>query len=405
MLEVTLEQAKSFILDVQGLRTDKPCKSIMDVARRIHSIQIDTMSVVSRSHNLITYNRFSKYKEGDIWNQLMDGKLFEYWSHALCLIPMETYPFYARKMEHVRSTTKGYYQRFGVKMKDVVKRVYEYIKKNGLTSSSDFKGKSLGWGGSLESRSMQYLHYTGQIMIAFRKNFQKFYDLTERVLPANVDSNPMDDSDIARFVIETSLGSLGLGNQQDIRTYLGRWPAQFLWNGRKQEIDRYLDDLVSEGKLERVEIEGVKDHYYILRRNVKHLMKIENKGSEDPIKLLSPFDNIMRERHYPINIWDFEYKLESYVPAAERKYGYHVLPILDGVDFVGRMDAKVFRKENRMEIISLYLDDNFWKEESGLERLIQGFNDFIRYHQVEDISINNVSPKNAKTKVVSRLNQ
>ncbi|NIU81765.1 hypothetical protein GWN63_05960, partial [Candidatus Bathyarchaeota archaeon] len=181
-------------MDVQGLRSSKPSKSVMSVAKRIHSIQIDTMSVVSRSHNLITYNRFPKYKEGDVWKYLRSGKLFEYWSHALCLIPIETYPFYARKMEHARNTTKGYYQRFGVKMKDTVKKVYEYIKKNGVTSSSDFKGKSLGWGGSLESRSMQYLHYTGQIMIAFRKNFKKFYDLTERVLPPSVDSNPMEDS-------------------------------------------------------------------------------------------------------------------------------------------------------------------------------------------------------------------
>ena len=288
-------------------------------------------------------------------------------------------------------------------MKDVVKKVYEHIKKNGVTSSSDFKGKNLGWGGSLESRSMQYLHYSGQIMIDFRKNFQKFYDLTERVLPANVDSNPMDDSNLASFVVETSLGSLGLGNQQDIRTYLGRWPAQFLWKGRRPAIDRYMDELVSEGKLERVEIEGVKDHYYTVSKNVKHLVKAEKEVSEEPVKLLTPFDNIMRERHYPHNIWDFDYKLESYVPAADRKYGYHVLPILDRCNLVGRLDAKVYRSENRMEVSSLYLEDGFWKDESGLERLSQGFRDFSKYHQVEEITINKVSPNTAKTKVVNHL--
>ena len=403
MIEVSSDTARRFILDVQGLRTEKPSKSVMSVAKRIHSIQIDTMSVVSRSHNLILYNRFPQYKEGDVWKFLKNGKLFEYWSHALCLIPIETYPFYARKMEHVRSTTKGYYQRFGVKMKDVVKKVYEHIKKNGVTSSSDFKGKNLGWGGSLESRSMQYLHYSGQIMIDFRKNFQKFYDLTERVLPANIDSNPMDDSDLASFVVETSLGSLGLGNQQDIRTYLGRWPAQFLWKGRRPAIDRYMDELVSEGKLERVEIEGVKDHYYTVSKNVKHLVKAEKEVSEEPVKLLTPFDNIMRERHYPHNIWDFDYKLESYVTAADRKYGYHVLPILDRCNLVGRLDAKVYRSENRMEVSSLYLEDGFWKDEPGLERLSQGFRDFSKYHQVEEITINKVSPNTAKTKVVNHL--
>jgi len=402
MIEVSSDTARKFILDVQGLRTNKPSKSVMSVAKRIHSIQIDTMSVVSRSHNLITYNRFPQYKEGDIWKHLKGGKLFEYWSHALCLIPIETYPFYAKKMEYARNTTKGYYQRFGVKMKDTVKKVYEYIKKNGVTSSSDFKSESLGWGGSLESRSMQYLHYTGQIMIAYRKNFQKFYDLTERVLPANVDSIPMENSEIARFTVETTLGSLGLGNNQDIRTYLGRWPAQFLWNGRRPKIDGYLDELVREGKVERVSIEGVKDHYYMLSKNVKR-MNIETLDSEEPAKLLSPFDNIMRERHYPLNIWNFDYKLESYVPASERKYGYHVLPILDESNIVGRVDAKVHRNENRIELISLHLEDSFWKHDLGLRRLINGFRKFCDFHQVIEVNVDKVSPKSAKKKIIEHL--
>ncbi|MHA1965788.1 MAG: winged helix-turn-helix domain-containing protein [Candidatus Thorarchaeota archaeon] len=403
MIEVSSDTARRFILDIQGLRTEKPSKSVMSVAKRIHSVQIDTMSVVSRSHNLIMYNRFPKYKEGAIWKYLKSGKLFEYWSHALCLIPIETYPFYARKMEYARNTTKGYYQRFGVKMKDTVKKVYEYIKKNGVTSSSDFKGKSLGWGGSLESRSMQYLHYTGQILIAYRKNFQKFYDLTERVLPTNIDSSPMDDSDLARFAVETSIGSLGLGNHQDIRTYLGRWPAQFLWKGRRPVIDKYLDELVHEGKLEQVAVEGVKDTYYIRSKNASRVKTIENSTTDEPVKLLTPFDNIIRERHYPSNLWGFEYKLESYVPAADRKYGYHVLPILDGCNLVGRLDAKVYRNEKRIEIISLYLEDDFWKDEAGLERLVQGFRDFSQFHGVEEISLGKVSPRNAKNKIASRL--
>jgi uncharacterized protein YcaQ len=402
MIEVSSETARRFILDVQGLRTTKPSKSVMNVARRIHSIQIDTMSVVSRSHNMIVYNRYPHYKEGNVWKYLKEGKLFEYWSHALCLIPIETYPFYVRKMEHAKSTTKGYYQRFGVKMKDVVKKVHQHIKKNGVTSSSDFKGESLGWGGSLESRAMQYLHYTGQIMIAYRKNFQKFYDLTERVLPQSIDANPMEDSDLAWFVVETTLESLGLGNHQDIRTYLGRWPAQVLWNGRRPKIEDYLNELVREGKLEQVSIEGVRNPYYMLSKNVKRMnMKIAD--SEDPVKLLSPFDNIMRERHYPLNIWNFDYKLESYVPPSDRKYGYHILPILDGYNIIGRVDAKVYRNENRMELISLFLEDDFWKESVGLERLVKGFNEFSKFHQVEEISIDKVSPKTAKKKIIEQL--
>jgi len=95
MIEISLKDARNFILDAQGLRTSKPCKSVLDVARRIHNIQIDTISVVSRSHNLITFNRYSKYEDGSIWDYEKKGELFEYWSHAMCMMPIETYPFYA----------------------------------------------------------------------------------------------------------------------------------------------------------------------------------------------------------------------------------------------------------------------------------------------------------------------
>jgi uncharacterized protein YcaQ len=287
-------------------------------------------------------------------------------------------------------------------MKDTVKKVYQYIKKKGVTSSSDFKGESLGWGGSLESRSMQYLHYTGQIMIAYRKNFQKYYDLTERVLPPSIDSNPMDYTELARFTVETTLGALGLANHQDIRSYLGRWPAQFLWNGRRPRIAGDLDELVHEGKLERVSVQGVRDSYYILSKNVKR-MNNEIQDSEDQTKLLSPFDNIMRERHYPLNLWNFDYKLESYLPANKRKYGYHVLPILDRSDIVGRVDAKIYRNENRLNLISLYLEDDFWKDAPGLERLIRGLRKFCDFLQVVEINVDKVSPKSAKKKIIEHL--
>ncbi|MHA3963786.1 MAG: winged helix-turn-helix domain-containing protein [Candidatus Thorarchaeota archaeon SMTZ1-45] len=403
MIEISSNIARRFILDVQGLRTQKPSRSVMNVAKRIHSIQIDTMSVVSRSHNLTTFNRYEQYREGDVWKDLKKSKLFEYWSHSLCLVPIETYPFYARKMEHNRSSTKGYYERFGEKMKVTIQEVYKYIKKNGLTSSSDFKGENLGWGGSLESRSMQYLHYTGQIMIAFRTNFQKFYDLTERVLPSHIDSTPMETSELARFVVETTLGSLGLGNFLDIRSYLGRWPAEYLWNNQKSAIEGHLDTLVREGNLEQVKIDGIKEHYYMLSKKVKSLERMEANLSEDPVKFLSPFDNIIRERHYPLKIWEFDYKLESYVPPDKRKYGYHVLPILDGSNIVARADAKVYRNENRLELISLYLEDDFWKERTGLDRLAKGIHKFREFHNVEEISVNNVTPKSAKNRILEHL--
>jgi uncharacterized protein YcaQ len=160
---------------------------------------------------------------------------------------------------------------------------------------------------------------------------------------------------------------------------------------------------VSEGKLECVKIRGVKDYYYILRKDIKRLNSCQETSSNKIVKLLSPFDNIIRERHFPLSIWNFDYKLEAYVPASKRIYGYHLLPILDGHNIVGRVDAKVLRNENRMDLISLYLENNFWKNESGMERLVKGIREFSDYHNVEEIALKKVSPKSAKSKLLEHL--
>jgi uncharacterized protein YcaQ len=133
MIDLSIEDARNVVLNAQGLRTSKPCKSVLDVARRIHSIQIDTISVVSRSHNLITFNRYPDYEDESIWEYEKKGDLFEYWSHSMCMMPMETYPFYAwRRQFYPGNRTK----KWAIEHKDTIDQVYQHLKKNGMTNSA-----------------------------------------------------------------------------------------------------------------------------------------------------------------------------------------------------------------------------------------------------------------------------
>jgi uncharacterized protein YcaQ len=318
MIEVTPEQARSFMLDVQGLRTEKPSKSVMAVARRIHNIQIDTISVVSRSHNLITYNRFADYKEGKIWDALKKGHLFEYWSHAMCLIPIEAYPFYAWKMQHYPEKLWSNYMRWAKENEHVIDSVYKHVKKNGVTASATVGGKNEGekgwWGMKAERMALEFLHLDGSLMIAYRKGFQKYYDLPERVLPSNVNPEPMDDNQVVSYLGKTVLESLGLVSAEDMKSYMGNLPSKVLWNGRRTEIEKHLQQLESEGLTSEVQIKGVKERYFVLKKNVTKLERAKPHDDEElPMKLLSPFDNIIRERHIPRKMWDFEYKIECYM--------------------------------------------------------------------------------------------
>ncbi len=219
MIEVSLDDAKRLVLDVQGLRTNNSCKSAVEVAHRIHSIQIDTISVVSRSHNLITFNRFSEYKDGSIWDYEKKGELFEYWSHAMCMMPIEAYPFYAWRRKFYPSPRD---KKWAIGHKDTIDQVYRHVKKDGATNSASIGEKnpeSTGWWDwKVEKRSLEYLYTVGKLMVAYRKGFQKYYDLTERVLPGHISTEPLTDEEAADFIVDTTLGSLGIGCYDDIRT-------------------------------------------------------------------------------------------------------------------------------------------------------------------------------------------
>lgn len=404
MIEVSKDEVRQFILDIQGLRTVRPCKSVVEVAHRIHSIQIDTISVVSRSHNLITFNRFSDYKDGSIWDYEKKGQLFEYWSHAMCLMPIETYPFYAWRRKFYPSP-RG--KKWAAAQKDTIEQVYRHVKKNGITSSASIGEKnpeSTGWWDwKVEKRALDHLYTIGKLMVAYRKGFQKYYDLTERVLPGHISTEPLTDEEAADFVVDSSLSSLGIGCYDDVRTYHNKLPSQKIWKGRKDAIESYLEQRVKEGHLEEVKVKGLEDRYFVLAKNADSLGMSSMIDLDDvPVKLLTPFDNILRERAFPKRIWNFDYKIECYVPAPDRTYGYFVLPILDKDELAGRLDAKVHRKEGLLEIKAVYLESKEIQSSDGLERFKRGLEEFARFHNCESITISKVSPRKL-TKLVRAL--
>jgi uncharacterized protein YcaQ len=389
MIKVSQEQAQRFILDVQGLRTEKPSKSILKVAKRIHNIQIDTISVVTRSHDLTTFCRLPSYKESEVWGLERRGKLFEFWSHAMCLVPMESFPFYAWKM-------------------DTAETVYSHVKKNGPTQSASLgtrkKGSNGWWDWKAEKRALEYLFTVGRLMVAYREGFQKCYDITERVLPSGQDSEPMTDEQVADFVVQTTLGSLGLASYEDIKVYLGRMPARVLWKGSRTAIEAHLDNLHQQGVVEEVSITSLSDRYFVLGRNHEALVNPTSiQLDKEAAIILSPFDNILRERHRPRKMWGFEYKLEAYTPAAKRVYGYHVLPILDGHELIGRMDAKRHRDEGLLEVKVLYFEKGCASDSSLIERVAMGVINFMQFQGCSRVKIGAVHPRTAKRSLLQHL--
>lgn len=403
MLELTQEQVRNLVLDVQGLRTGKPLTSTLAVAKRIHNIQIDTISVVSRSHNLILFNRFPKYTEGEVWKHQRKRKLFEYWSHAMCLMPMTSFPYYAWKMARMRERKNGWYVEWGLKNRNIVDAVYEKVKNDGVTRSKDL-GESTRpsngwWDWKKEKRALEFLMTQGRLMVAYREGFQKHYDITERVVPVGIDTSPMSDEDVSRYVVDTAFQSLGVADYRDIKWYTGSMVASNLWNNQRGAIENYLSSLVGD-LLEEVDF-GQKGRYFIYRKYANKADKQTTLPDDVPIKLLTPFDNIMRERHYPLAIWNFDYKIECYVPEPKRVFGYFALPILDQNELRGRVDAKVHRNIGVLELKTISIESNELSNSDGINRIVNGVKSFAEFHGCNQIKVGSVRPKRLKSTLVS----
>ncbi|MFW9908337.1 MAG: winged helix-turn-helix domain-containing protein [Candidatus Thorarchaeota archaeon] len=408
MIEISKDLARQFVLDIQGLRTEKPAKSVLDVAKRIHNIQIDTISVVSRSHNLITYNRLQEYTEGDLWKYLERKKLFEYWSHALCLMPMKSYPFYAWVTKSYPEKLWSYFNQWASKNQDIIQDVYRIVKANGPTASQDVgkrEGRSKGWWDmKAERMALDYLFYEGKVMVSFRKGFQKYFDLTERVLPPNINHEPLSEEEVPVYLVDTILSSLGIASYRDIKSYMGTLAAKELWGGRRNRIEDHLDERVKDGDIVEIKIPGFVDRNFTTRKYARILQDMQVSSSDRaPVKLLSPFDNILRERHYPRQLWDFDYTLECYTPPKKRVYGYYVLPILDQNDLRGRVDAKVHRQRRTLELISVYLESPELHTPEALNRFIIGMKNFAAFHYCEAIEVGKVYPVSLQEEIKQNL--
>jgi uncharacterized protein YcaQ len=264
-------------------------------------------------------------------------------------------------------------------------------------SSSDFGGRSERgtgwWDWKDEKNALEYLYYGGRLMIAYRDSFRKYYDLTERVLPPRVSQEPMPEHEVPRFVASTTLSSLGLASAEDLRLYRGRFPSRVLWKGKKTEIEKFLDMLLREGFVEEVSIESIGLRFFVLASNLRELKRVIEEPDEDvPVKLLSPFDNVVRERHLPRTLWAFNYRMEAFVPADKRVLGYYVLPMLDGCRFVGGVDAKAHRKEGILELKYLYLEKSEEKRKGLADRLADGLKALADFHGCDNIRLGRVRP-------------
>lgn len=384
--KISKELAKLLLLQSQGLiDTDfgKGKKGVLSAIEHLGYVQIDSISIVARAHHHTLWSRQSDYKESSV-NELLanDKSIFEYWSHAASYLPMCDYRFsLPRKKDYSDGKSHWFSQN-----KKMNKYVLDRIKAKGELQSKDFEHKRDSAANWYEwkpaKQALEQLFMEGKLMVARRQGFQKVYDLTERVLPANVDSSFPTEKEYAQHLIRKAIQSYGIVNENEIA---------YLRSVLKTAVNRALKHLLKEGEIFSITVDEIKDLTFYSTKD--KLNSIEKAKSKNNIHLLSPFDNTVIQRKRVERLFNFDYIIECYLPEPKRKYGYFTLPVLYGKDFVARLDPKADRASKVFYIKSMHFEKGFSPDEKFNSALTKKLNAFATFNGCDKIVIEKADSK------------
>ncbi|MET8148074.1 winged helix-turn-helix domain-containing protein [Actinoplanes sp. NPDC049668] len=361
---LSVAQARRVTLAAQGFADPAPggatdMRHLRRVLRRLHLIQMDSVNVLQRAHFMPLYSRLGPYPPA-----LLDRAayrdpraLFEFWGHEASLINVELQPLFRWRMHNARTYAWGSIRRIIDEQPDLVAWVRDEVTDRGPLTAAEIehdvprKKDNWGWNWSAAKVALEYLFYSGEVTAADRTtSFARRYDLTERVLPRQVIEAPTPDPrDAFRALVGLAARSLGVAAEPELRDYF-RLPAA----GFKQAVAELIEDRV----LLPVTVRGWKGPAYL-----HHEARLPRRVSA--ATLVSPFDPLIWERARTERLFDMKYRIEIYVPAEQRLYGYYVLPFLLGDAFAARVDLKADRKAGVLRIPAAWIEPAADQEETA----------------------------------------
>ena len=359
-IDLSSAEARRLALSSLGLAAKRPRRAsvahVRATAERLGAIQIDSVNVLARAHYLPTFSRYGPYPTAAL-DDLVHGRreLFEYWGHAACFLPLDLYPLLRWRMENQCEAWSG----VGRKQQDFMKAVYDEVAERGPLSAGQLSngGKSKGpwWGWSDGKEALELLFRMGRVAIAGRRNFERLYDIPERVFPIELlGAAPVAAADAKEALLVRAARALGVGTAKDIAQYfhIDAWWDRLTVNGRRApaKTDMLFAELVEDGRLERVNVQGWKQPAYVVP-------DVRIPRSVDACAIVSPFDPLLWERKWTKTVFDFDYQIEIYVPGPKRIYGYYVLPFVMGDRFAARVDLKADRKTSTLIVHGAFVED------------------------------------------------
>lgn len=393
----TIALAAQGLTDPLGTTPEPNQDAIFAVLKRLGCLQIDTLQRVHRSHYMTVWSRLGAYDPMALDHLAYthgERRLFEYWFHGICLLPLEQYRYRLAMMRRHRE--EGGWNRDWLKRKknrELVTAVYQRVKDEGPLRSADFKQdaprRGSWWDWKPAKQALEVLFNQGDLMIADRVNFQRLYELRERVLPDWVDQTEPTREQTARHVLERAAKALGACKPNQI--------ADYSYDLKRGQATPYLQALIAEGALREIQanLSDGKVHTLLVHRDNLPLLEQAAQGElvASRTTFLNPFDPLFFPRGRDILFWSFEQVLEAYKPAQDRRWGYYCMPILHGDRLVGRFDPKLDRSTGRLSLEALYLERGISADEEFLHGLAMAMRDFMAFHAAQDLIIEKCQPE------------
>ncbi|HEX6911958.1 MAG TPA: crosslink repair DNA glycosylase YcaQ family protein [Longimicrobium sp.] len=401
-LHLSQSAARALMLAAQGLdrrpRRRARKADVLAAIRRMGALQIDTISVVARSPYLVLWSRIGDYDPRWLDALLAERKLFEYWAHEACFLPVEDYPLYRHRMLDHSWAGWRYAHQWMDAHRDDAARLLQHVRERGQVRSTDFEradARGGWWSWKPEKRMLESLFTAGELMIARREGFQRIYDLRERVLPTWDDGQLPSTDEVRRALVLKAVRAMGIGK--------ARWVADY-FRMDKTSTRLIPDRLADEGALMRANVEGWKEPGFIHPDHAETARSAAaGRGKPVLTTLLSPFDPLVWDRRRASEMFGFDYRIEVYTPAPKRVYGYYVLPILHRGKLVGRLDAKAHRKDGVLEVKALYLEPGVRLTERMAAEVAGAIQDCARWHGTPRVEIRRSDPPEAAPRLRAAL--
>jgi uncharacterized protein len=381
-LSISNRDARRLWLDAQLLSAAPTGPlDLADMIRRLGFVQLDTIRVVARAHDHILWSRNQNFREHMLEKCLArDRQVFEHFTHDASLIAMDFYPMWRRQFRRLEAKVRGWEWHRGMLDEAGRAEICARIAAEGPLSTKAFdtkiEGKHEMWRRPPHKLALDYMWYAGELSTSHRENFTKYYDLTHRVIPQHL--RDMDHSDDAQvdWLCRAALARLAFGTEGDVQRF---WAAADL-----SEVKAWA--AANAGELVPVEIESAGGAWHVALA----LPDIEARLAAAPaptsrLRILNPFDPAIRDRNRLTRLFGFDYRIEIFVPAAKRQWGYYVYPLLEGDRFVGRIEVKSDREKGELSVHALWPEPGVKWTQARQAKLEAELGRLARFVGVEDV--------------------